>query len=85
MDFIISSRYFSNASSSLICAGQFPCKSELGKISKLIVEKENWYLLDLLSLNLWKNSDMVMNWFSLIKNKCNVHSFSWISWNFVSQ
>ena len=46
-----------------------PCKSELGKISKLILEKANKYLADLLSLNQWKNSDMVINWFSSIKNK----------------
>ena len=28
-----------------------PCKSELGKISKLILEKANKYLADLISLN----------------------------------
>ena len=33
-----------------------PCKYELGKISKLILEKENNYLVDLLSLSKWKNS-----------------------------
>ena len=32
-------------------------------------EKANKYLVDLLSLNQWKNSDMVTNWFRLIKNK----------------
>ena len=46
-----------------------PCKSELGKVSKLILEKANKYLSDLLSLNQWKNSDMVINWLSSIKNK----------------
>ena len=46
-----------------------PCKSELGKISKMILEKANKYLGDLLSLNQWKNSDMVINWFCSIKNK----------------
>ena len=46
-----------------------PCKSELCKISKLLLEKANKYLVDLLSLNQWKNSDMVKNWFSSIKNK----------------
>ena len=29
----------------------------------------NNYLVDLLSLNQWKNSDMVINWFSSIKNQ----------------
>ena len=32
-------------------------------------EKANKYLVDLLSLNQWKNSDMVTKWFRLIKNK----------------
>ena len=31
------------------------------KISKLILEKGNQYLVDLLSLNQWKKSDMVIN------------------------
>ena len=55
-----------NLRTSTPCRLLNPCKSELGKISKLILEKANWYLLDLLSLNLWKNSGMVMNWFSSI-------------------
>ena len=38
-----------------------PYKSELGKISKLILEKGNQYLVDLVSLNQWKKSDMVIN------------------------
>ena len=46
-----------------------PCKSELDKINKLILEKASKYFVDLLSLNQWKNSDMVINWFSSIKNK----------------
>ena len=45
------------------------CKLELDKISKLILEKENQYLVDFLSSDQWKNSDMVINWFSLMKNK----------------
>ena len=46
-----------------------PYKSELGKINKLILEKANQYLVDLLSWNQWKKSDMVINWFVSIKNK----------------
>ena len=46
-----------------------PCKSEFGKTNKLISEKENKYLGDLLSLNQWKKSDIIINWFSPIKNK----------------
>ena len=62
-----------------------PCKSEFGKISKLILEKANKYLVDLLSLNQWENSDMVINWFRSIKISRNKHSFYWISWNFIRQ
>ena len=46
-----------------------PCKSGLGKVSKMFSEKANKYLVDLLSLNQWKNLDMVTNRFRLIKNK----------------
>ena len=46
-----------------------PCKSELGKISKMILETAKKYLVDLLNLNQWKNSDMVINWFCSIKSK----------------
>ena len=46
-----------------------PCKSELSKISKLILERVSKYLVDLLSLNQWKNSDMVIKCFHSIKNK----------------
>ena len=35
----------------------------------MILEKANKYLVDLLCLNQWKNSDMVINWFRSIKNK----------------
>ena len=44
-----------------------PWKSKFGKISQLILEKENKYLVDLLSLRRWKNSDMLVNLFNSIK------------------
>ena len=46
-----------------------PFESKLGKISKLILERANKYLVDLFSLNQWKNSNMVINWFRSIKKK----------------
>ena len=46
-----------------------PCKSDLGKICQLILEKANQYLVDLLTLDQWKISDIVINWFSSNKNK----------------
>ena len=52
-----------------------PCRlltsfeSKLGKISKLILEKAKKYLVDLFSLNQWKNLNMAINWFRSIKKK----------------
>ena len=46
-----------------------PCKSEIGAISKSILDRINSDLRQKLKLNQWKNSDEVINWFSSIKNK----------------
>ena len=35
----------------------------------MILETSKKYLVDLLNLNQWKNSDMVINWFCSIKSK----------------
>lgn len=59
----------SNFRSSTPCRLINPCKSELGKVSKAIVEKINKSLITSLGLNQWKNSDMVIDWFKSINNK----------------
>ena len=46
-----------------------PTKSELGKISKIIVEDINKQLRNILKLNQWKNTGAVIEWFSNIENK----------------
>ena len=46
-----------------------PCKSEIGKISKSILENINRSLLKLLQVNQWKNSESVIKWFGSIENK----------------
>ena len=46
-----------------------PCKSEIGKISKSILENINRNLLKLLQVNQWRNSESVIKWFDSIENK----------------
>ena len=45
------------------------CKSEIGKISKLILENINRNLVKLLQLNQWRNPESVIKWFYSIENK----------------
>ena len=67
--FIMLKDHKTNFRTSTPCWLLNPCKSELGKISKMILETSKKYLVDLLNLNQWKNSDMVINWFCSIKSK----------------
>ena len=46
-----------------------PCKSEIGKISKSILENINRNLLKVLQVNQWRNSESVIKWFYSIENK----------------
>ena len=48
-----------------------PTKSELGKVSKFILEKINKNLKDILILNQWKNTNDVLEWFNNISDKRN--------------
>ena len=48
-----------------------PCKSEIGAISKSILDRVNSNLRKKLHVNQWKNTDQVIEWFSSIKNKQN--------------
>lgn len=51
-----------------------PTKSELGKVSKKIVEKINNSIKQKTNLNQWQNSSSVIDWFSKIRNK-HRHAF----------
>ena len=44
-------------------------KNELGKVSKLIIEKINKKLISELHFNQWKNTNSVLKWFIDISNK----------------
>lgn len=51
-----------------------PTKSEIGKISKQILEKINTKIRKTTKFNQWKNTNEVISWFSRIENK-QKHSF----------
>ena len=46
-----------------------PCKSELGAVSKTILDRINSEIRSKLQFNQWKNTDDVIEWFQNIKNK----------------
>ena len=46
-----------------------PAKNELGRISKIILGKINVKLCNLLHLNQWKNTQLVIDWYKGIDNK----------------
>ena len=48
-----------------------PSKSELGKISKFLIEKVNTIIRDKSLVNQWRDIDTVINWFKNIDNKNN--------------
>ena len=46
-----------------------PAKNEIGRISKVILDKINGSLKQQLGVNQWKSSQMVIDWFKAIENK----------------
>ena len=60
-----------NFQSSVSCRLTNPSKSELGKISKSILENINHHLIKLLCINQLKNSASIIEWFKHIKEKRN--------------
>ena len=60
-----------------------PAKNEIGRISKVILDKINGSLKQQLGVNQWKSSQMVIDWFKAIENK-QAYTFSiskiFISW-----
>ena len=67
--FITLKDYKHNFHSSHACRLLNPCKSELGKVTKIILEKNNVSLVEKLKLNQWKNSHSVISWFKSIEEK----------------
>ena len=60
-----------NFRSSLPCRLINPSKSNIGKISKSILDKVNQNLRNKLQFNQWKNSENVIDWFKKIEKKNN--------------
>ena len=67
--FITLKDYKDNFHSSHPCCLLNPCKSELRKVSKIILEKINVSLVEKLKLNQWKTSDSVISWLKAIEEK----------------
>ena len=51
-----------------------PSKSELGKVSKIMLDDINNKIRSTLNLNQWKNAESVISWFQTINDKPN-HTF----------
>ena len=47
-----------------------PCKPELGKVSKQLVEKIVYDVKTATNIKHWKNTNDVVSWFNSIENKC---------------
>ena len=52
-----------------------PSKSDIGKISKYVLDKINQKLRSVTEVNQWKNSHSVIEWFKNIRNKRNASFF----------
>ena len=68
-DYITLKAYKDNFRSDHPCRLINPCKSEIGKISKSIVENINKNLLKVLQVNQWRNSESVIKSFCSVENK----------------
>ena len=60
-----------NFQSTLPCRLINPSKSDIGKVSKSILDKIKQNLRSMLEFNQWKNSENVIDWFKKIENKNN--------------
>ena len=57
-----------------------PCNSEIGKISKQILDRINTKVIEAIDVNQWKNTSAVLSWFTNITNKSN---YSFIAFDVV--
>ena len=52
-----------------------PSKCNLGKFSKVILNKINQHIVASMNINQWKNTQNVLNWFDKIENKRDIAAF----------
>ena len=57
-----------------------PAKSELGRVSKVILDSINQEIRSATNVNQWKNSQSVINWFKKIERKSR---YNFVSFNIV--
>ena len=62
----------------LPCLLIYPSKSDIGKISKHVLNKVNQKLLSVTEVNKWKDSLSVIEWFKNIRNKV-IHHFLYLA------
>jgi hypothetical protein len=55
-----------------------PSKRELGKVSKVVLDRINDEIRSTIHVNQWKNTQSVLKWFPVIENKCD---YSFLSFN----
>ena len=72
--FITFKNHKDNFQSSLHCRLRNPSKSELGKVSKSILENINQRIVKLLYVNQWRNPASAIEWFRKIEDKKNCTS-----------
>ena len=48
-----------------------PSKTEVGRISKRLLEEINWALVNATKVNQWKNTTSVLQWYKQLPNKRN--------------
>ena len=48
-----------------------PAKTELGKVSKVVLDDINNRIRNIINVNQWKNSNSVIEWFNSLENKSN--------------
>ena len=70
-----------NFPNTVACRLLNPCKSEIGKISKIYLEKINCSIRTSSNLNQWRNTKSVIDWFKDIPNK---HQSCFIKFDIVS-
>ena len=67
--FVTSRDHKQNLLSGTPCRLINPCKSELGKISKITLENINKTLIEKLNVNQWKYTETIIHWFKSIEHK----------------
>ena len=69
--FVTLKEHKDNFRSNPTCCLINPSKNQLGKVSKQLVEKKNYDIIEKLQLSQWRNTNAVLKWFNNITDKSN--------------